>query len=341
MLPTAFSTLMAVTIRDVASEANVSATTVSRVFNHPDLVSESTVERVQRIAGKMGYQPNATAQSLSHGRTQAIGVVLPAPHGEFFSEVMRGIDEAAQEAGYYLLISSSHYSIEETKAALRVLRGRVDGMLVMTTHVQAPSMLDSHAPDVPVVFMNSNMGASAYDAFDISNRTGAREAVQHLISNGHRRIATITGPADSTDVRERLAGFREALASGGLDPDAAPCVSGDFTQASGYEAGKEILTLDPLPDAVFACNDYMAIGAMAALQEGGVRIPDDIAMAGFDDIPSARYANPSLTTVRVPVYDLGRQAAKRLLARLSDRADDAPLDRQFDAELIVRSSSGS
>lgn len=331
---------MAVTIRDVASEANVSATTVSRVFNHPDLVSEATVERVRHIAGKMGYQPNATAQSLSHGRTQAIGVVLPAPHGEFFSEVMRGIDEVAQAAGYYLLISSSHYSIEETKAALRVLRGRVDGMLVMTTHVQAPSMLDSHAPDVPVVFMNSNMGTSTYDAFGIGNRAGAHAVVGHLLANGHRRIATITGPDDSTDVHERLAGFREALAAAGLDPDTAPHVSGDFTQASGYKAGKEILALDPLPDAVFACNDYMAIGAMAALQEEGVRIPDDIAMAGFDDIPSARYANPSLTTVRVPVYDLGRQAAERLLSRLSDAADDAPMDRQFDAELVIRSSSG-
>ena len=332
---------MAVTIRDVASEANVSATTVSRVFNHPDLVSETTVERVRHIAGKMGYQPNATAQSLSHGRTQAIGVVLPAPHGEFFSEVMRGIDEVAQAAGYYLLISSSHYSIEETKAALRVLRGRVDGMLVMTTHVEAPSMLDSHAPDVPIVFMNSNMGGSAYDAFDIGNQSGARTVVEHLISNGHRRIATITGPTDSTDVQQRLAGFREALAAGGLDPDAATHVYGDFTQASGYEAGQKILTLDSLPDAVFACNDYMAIGAMAALQEQGVRVPDDIAMAGFDDIPSARYANPALTTVRVPVYDLGREAAKRLLTRLTDTVDHSPLDRRFEAELVVRASSGN
>jgi len=330
---------MAVTIRDVANEANVSATTVSRVFNHPDLVSESTVERVRHIAGKMGYLPNATAQSLSHGRTQAIGVVLPAPHGEFFSEVMRGIDEVAQSSGYYLLISSSHYSIDETKAALRVLRGRVDGMLVMTTHVDAPSLLDSHAPDVPVVFMNSNMGSSTYDAFDIGNRAGARAVVEHLISNGHRRIAAITGPPDSMDVQERLSGFREALTAAGLNPDRAPLIPGDFTQASGYEAGREILTLDPLPDAVFACNDYMAIGAMAALQEEGVRVPDDIAMAGFDDIPSARYANPSLTTARVPVYDLGRQAAKRLLTRLSDAAEESPMGRKFDAELVVRTSS--
>jgi len=334
---------MPVTIRDVAREANVSATTVSRVFNHPDLVSSSTVERVQRIAGKMGYQPNATAQSLSHGRTQAIGVILPAPHGEFFSEVMRGIDDVAQSAGYYLLISSSHYSLEETEAALRVLRGRVDGMLVMTTHVDAPSMMQTHAPDVPVVFMNSAMGETGYDAFDIANRAGAREAVRHLADQGHRRIAAITGPVDSSDVRERLEGFRDALEESGLNPDKAPLITGDFTQASGYSAGKEILALDPLPEAVFACNDYMAIGAMAALQEAGLGIPGDVAVAGFDDISSARYANPSLSTVRVPVYDLGRQAATRLLERLEEKSEatSPPQEQVFDAELVVRASSGA
>lgn len=331
---------MPVTIRDVAREANVSATTVSRVFNHPDLVSSTTVERVQRIAGEMGYQPNATAQSLSHGRTQAIGVVLPAPHGEFFSEVMRGIDDVAQSAGYYLLISSSHYSLEETEAALRVLRGRVDGMLVMTTHVEAPSMMETRAPDVPVVFMNSVMGGTDYDAFDIDNREGARTAVQHLADQGYQRIAAITGPMDSSDVRERLEGFREALQVSGLDPEEAPLIVGDFTQDSGYAAGQEILSLDPLPEAVFACNDYMAIGAMAALQEAGVNIPGDMAVAGFDDISSARYANPSLTTVRVPVYDLGRRAATRLLDLLADDSDQAPQEHVLGTELVVRASSG-
>lgn len=331
--------VMGVTIRDVAHEADVSATTVSRVFNHTELVNPETVRRVRRVAEQMGYQPNATAQSLSHGRTKAIGVVLPAPHGEFFSEVMRGIDEVAQASDFYLLISSSHYSLEEGEAALRALRGRVDGLLVMTTHVRAQAIHERQAPDVPVVFMNSSMGGSSYDAFDIENRQGAYAAVKHLVDRGYERIATITGPTDSYDVRERLAGYRQALEEGGLDTPGAYVVSGDFTQASGYTAGGEILQLDPLPDAVFSCNDYMAIGAMAALQEAGVDIPGDIAIAGFDDIPSARYASPSLTTVRVPVYDLGRQAAERLIRVIQGTDDAETEDRLLASELVVRSST--
>jgi LacI family transcriptional regulator len=339
---------MAVTIRDVASEANVSATTVSRVFNHTDLVSPETVERVRRIAQEMGYEPNATAKSLSHGRTDAIGVVLPAPHGEFFSEVMRGIDEVAQSSNFHLLISSSHYSPEEADAAMKALSGRVDGLLVMSTHVSAGEMLRNRRLNVPAVFMNSAGVGDAYDAYDIENREGARQVVGHLIDRGYDRLAVITGPLNSHDVQERLTGARQALEEAGRDPDDLQEVRGDFTQASGYDAGKEILQLDPRPDAVFACNDYMAIGALAAFQEAGVSTPSDIAIAGFDDIPSARYASPPLTTVRVPAFDLGRRAARRLLDRLATRqatrqspgsSTPEPADRMLASELVVRASS--
>ena len=305
---------MGVTIRDVAKAAGVSATTVSRVFNHSDLVNTETQKHVREVATQMGYRPNATARSLSHGRTQAVGVILPAPHGEFFSEIIRGIDEVAQEAEHYLLISSVHYSVSESKVALDALRDRVDGLLVMTTHVEAQqNVLDDAGIDIPVVFMNSAMDGSRYDAFEIENEQGARAVTEHLIARGHKRIGLILGPSDSHDVRERVDGYRAALVEAGIDPEAQCVISGDFTQDSGYAAGKQILEHNPLPDAFFACNDYMAIGAMAALQEEGVRIPDDVAMAGFDDIPSARYTTPSLTTVRVPVYDLGRAAAQRLI----------------------------
>jgi LacI family transcriptional regulator len=330
---------MGVTIRDVAREAGVSVATVSRVFNHKDKVSPSTADRVRTVADEMGYEPNPTAQSLSHGRTNAIGVVLPAPHGEFFSEVMRGIDDVAQASEYYLLISSSHYSLEEGEAALRALRGRVDGLLVMTTHVDARSMLKRRAPDVPIVFMNSRADGLDCDAFYIENREGARAATSHLIDRGGERFAIILGPTESYDVRERREGFQEALAARGLDPDAATEIQGDFTQDSGYAAGEAILELDLLPDAVFSCNDYMAIGAMSALQKAGVQIPGDLAIAGFDDIPSARYASPPLTTVQVPVYDLGRAAAQRLVTHMR-RGTRPPQTRTFPSKLVVRASTG-
>ena len=331
---------MSITIRDVAEAADVSATTVSRVFNHSDLVHSETQERVRNVANRMGYRPNATARSLSHGRTQTVGVVLPAPHGEFFSEIIRGIDEVAQASEHYLLISSSHYSLAESEAALQSLRGRVDGLLIMTIQADAQrGLLDEYAIDVPVVFMNNASEAMPYASFEIKNRTGAFLATQHLIERGHQRVGIILGPPHSHDVCERLKGYRAALTEAGLDPDAQPVIEGDFTQASGYEAGRRLLNLDALPDAVFACNDYMAIGAMAALQKEGIRIPDDLAMAGFDDIPSAQYATPALTTVRVPVYDLGRQAAEQLFHMIHAAHPEAPHHATLPSELIVRAST--
>jgi len=331
---------MAVTIRDVAKVAGVSATTVSRVYNHGELVTEETRERVRAVAKRMGYRPNVTAQSLSHGRTRTVGLILPAPHGEFFSEIIRGIDEVTQAADHFLLISSSHYSLSDNKAALHALRGRVDGLLVMTTHVDAQqALLEDLAVDVPVVFINSPVGNASCNAFEIQNRGGAYAATTHLIERGHECIGIIVGPPDSHDVRERVAGYRAALSEAGHDPDAQPVIAGDFTQASGFAAGHKILSLNPMPDAFFACNDYMAIGAMAALQKAGVRIPGDMGIAGFDDIPSARYNTPALTTVRVPVYDLGRQSAERLMALLQADGSPAPARCMLPSELVVRSST--
>ncbi|MES3628929.1 MAG: LacI family DNA-binding transcriptional regulator [Longimonas sp.] len=331
---------MGVTIRDVAKVAGVSATTVSRVFNHSNLVNDKTQERVRAVAKNMGYRPNATAQSLSHGRTRVVGVIVPAPHGEFFSEIIRGIDEVAQAANHHLLISSSHYSLSESEAALDALRGRVDGLLIMTTHVAAQKeLLDDIAIDVPVVFMNSALDGSTYNTFEIENCKGAYTATKHLVEQGHEKIGIILGPSDSHDVRERVKGYRAALSEAGLDPDAQPIIEGDFTQASGYEAGQEILNLDALPDAFFSCNDYMAIGAMAALQKAGLRIPHDVAIAGFDDIPSAKYNTPALTTVRVPVYSLGQKAAERLIDLVhTDGASEAKR-YVIPSELVIRAST--
>jgi LacI family transcriptional regulator len=328
---------MGITIRDVAEEASVSATTVSRVFNHDHLVNSETREHVLSVARRMGYSPNATARSLSQGRTRSLGVILPAPHGEFFSELIRGIDEAAQAADHFLLIASSHYDPEEGASALQSLAGRVDGLIIMTPRVQADALTNEVELNVPVVFVNSEIGERPYDLFSIENREGAAHVVTHLVEQGSERIAAIAGPAGSTDVEGRLAGYHDALEKHGLSPEVI--VEGAFTQESGYEAGKQIVDRPELPDAVFACNDYMAIGAMAAFREAGVRVPDDVAVAGFDDIANARYANPPLTTVHVPVYEIGHRAAERLVQRIQS---DQPLRAEqfrLPHELKVRAST--
>ena len=326
---------MSVTIRDVADEADVSATTVSRVFNHDHLVNRETREHVLNVAQRMGYSPDATARSLSSGRTQSIGVILPAPHGEFFSELIRGLDDATQEAGYFLLIASSHYNPNEGEFALKSLAGRVDGLVMMTPRVRSDPLTEGM--DLPVVFVNSDLREESFDLYNIENREGAADAVRHMIEAGHSRIAAITGPPGSYDVERRMEGYRQALEQyGGTE---GPILEGDFTQESGYEAGKKILDSEDLPDAVFACNDYMAMGAMLAFQEAGIRIPHDIAVSGFDDITSARYANPPLTTVRVPLYELGRRVAKRLLQRVEAKCPPDPETFKVSHELKVRAST--
>jgi len=329
---------MSVTIHDVAEEASVSATTVSRVFNHDHLVKPDTRERVLQAARRMGYTPNAAAQSLSSGRTRSLGVILPAPHGEFFSELIRGLDEAAQESNHYLLIASSHYKQEEGASALSSLVGRVDGLIIMTPRVQSGALTANIDLDMPTVFINTERGETRADLFSLENREGAERAVEHLIERGHRRIGVITGPIGSRDVEDRMAGYRAALRA--HDLEGGPVVEGTFTQKSGYEAGKTIAGFDDPPDAIFACNDYMAIGAMAALQEEGYEVPGDIAMAGFDDIASARYASPSLTTVHIPIYEIGRRAGARLIERIRSDAPFEPQEFTLPHELKVRDSTG-
>ncbi len=326
---------MGVTIRDVAEEADVSATTVSRVFNHDHLVNSQTRKKVMEVARRMGYSPNATARSLSSGRTHSIGVILPAPHGEFFSELIRGLDEAAQKANHFLLIASSHYNRDERTSALESLAGRVDGLVMMTPRV-APNALTGEV-DLPIIFINSDLQGGDFDLYNIDNRGGAVHVVEHLIEQGCTRIAAITGPPGSYDVEQRMDGYRQVLGRHGLDE--GPVVEGDFTQKSGYEAGKEIVELEQRPDAVFACNDYMAMGAMLAFQEAGIEVPTDIAVAGFDDITSARYANPPLTTVRVPVYELGHRAGTRLVERIQSGEAVSPETFKVSHELIVREST--
>lgn len=326
---------MGVTIRDVAEEADVSATTVSRVFNHDHLVNSQTRKKVMEVARRMGYSPNATARSLSSGRTHSIGVILPAPHGEFFSELIRGLDEAAQETNHFLLIASSHYNREERTSALESLAGRVDGLVLMTPRGTPGAQTGD--VDLPIIFIDSDLQGGEFDLYNIDNQGGACHVIEHLIEQGCTRIAAITGPPGSYDVEQRMEGYRQVLGRHGLDE--GPVVEGDFTQKSGYEAGKEIIGREPRPDAVFACNDYMAMGAMLAFQEAGIKVPEDIAVAGFDDITSARYANPPLTTVRVPVYELGRRAGERLVRRIQSEEDVSREEFSVSHELIVREST--
>ncbi|HEX6534182.1 MAG TPA: LacI family DNA-binding transcriptional regulator [Gemmatimonadaceae bacterium] len=334
-----------VTIKDVARAAGVSAATVSRVWNDSAVVSEDTRRHVREVAARLGYSPHGAARSLITRTTRTIGVLLPDLYGEFFSEVIRGIDQTAQQHGFHLLVSSSHDSRSEIEAALRSMRGRVDGLIVMSPDLDAQGALHAIGGSFPVVLLNAVATGESFDSITIDNRGGAAAMVRHLVALGHRRIAMIAGPERNYDSAERLAGYREALAPATKRADRSAHASlvrhGDFSEASGHRAARAFLELEPRPSAIFAANDSMAIGALSALHEAGLRVPEDVAVVGFDDIPMARYMNPPLTSVHVDISDLGHRATERLLELLAGPAPPpSPRQETVPAALVVRGSCG-
>ena len=327
---------MSVTIKDVAREANVSVATVSRALNGHANVTVELRGRIREVASRLRYMPHGAARSLITRRTQTIGAILPDLYGEFFSELMRGMDTATREHNLHLLVSSSHGSAAETADALRALSGRVDGLLVMSPHADADLLADNLPPSIPTVLMNTRTDDDDYRTLAIDNHGGARAMVEHLLARGHRRIAMIAGPEDNFDAEERLRGVREVIDA--RDDATLLVLRGDFREKSGYLAGIEIQRMAPRPDAVFAANDMMALGCLFALNVAGVSVPGDIALAGFDDIPMARFVTPPLTTMRVNIAELGERAARTLIATLA--GDDAPPHGISAPELIVRESCG-
>ncbi|MFT3756051.1 MAG: LacI family DNA-binding transcriptional regulator [Pseudoxanthomonas sp.] len=331
-----------VTIKDVAREAQVSVATVSRALNGQENVAAGVRKAVQDAAQRLRYQPHAAARSLSSRRTQTIGVVLPDLYGEFFSELIRGIDAVARAHRRHLLVSSYHGHPEEQGEALRAMRGRVDGLLVLSPYADQPGFLADNLPaGLPVVMLGAQSQDPEHASLGIDNHGGAVAMVAHLVEAGHQRIAFIGGPQDNSDARERLHGYRDALAQ--RLPKQKPWeLQGDFDEASGYEAGKQILTAKQRPDAVFAANDMMALGCLYAFNEAGVRVPDDIALAGFDDIPLARFVHPTLTTIRVNIAELGGRAMAQLLEAVDSHGGSQAASAQVLAtELIVRQSSAA
>jgi LacI family transcriptional regulator len=329
------------TIRDVAREAGVSVATVSRVFNNSGPVREETRRRISEVALRLRYSPNSAARSLSTRQTDVIGVLLPDLYGEFYSEVIRGIDQLVQREGWHLLVSSSHNERTDIEAALRAMRGRVDGLLVMSPDLDAQALAENLPANLPVVLLNCEVDGRAYDSLNIDNYGGARAMMRHLLERGHRRIGLITGLPRNHDARERLRGSQAALVAAGVAAEPGLVVQGDFSEDSGYRAARVLLERGPLPSAIVAGNDSMAIGALSALAESGVRVPEDVALVGFDDIPIARYVAPPLTTVRVRIPELGGRAAARLLAALAKDGPREPVQELLPTELVIRRSCGA
>ena len=325
------------TIKDVARVAGVSVATVSRALNGADNVLPGTRQRIQDAARDLRFTPSGAARSLITRRTDTIGALLPDLYGEYFSELIRGIDQAARARGLHLLVSSSHGDADEAAAALRAMNGRVDGLLVMSPHADADFLQHNLPVGLPAVLINTGAELPGHARFVVDNYGGALAMTRHLVAAGRKRIAFIGGPAGNQEAQERLRGYRA-----GLKPGMREYVfDGDFSQETGFAAGRRIAQTRPRPDAVFAANDLTAIGCLAALGEAGLRVPEDVALAGFDDIPIARYVAPALTTIRVPIAALGAAALEMLAKGVEAPGTQVSLSTAMPVELIVRRSCGT
>jgi len=329
------------TIRDVAREARVSIATVSRVFNQTTLVTPETSNHVRAVAARMDYWPNSAARSLITQRAHAIGVVLPDLFGEFFSEVIRGIDLAARREKFQLLVSSSHANAETLVTAVRSLRGRIDGLIVMAPDADATDAIREFSHRFPVVLLNPGTITIDCGAISIANFDGAYQAVRHLAGLGHRSIAMVRGPERNLDAQERRRGYRQALEDAGLEWSPSLEIAGDFSEAAGFHAGAELLRMRPRPTAAFVANDYMAIGLLSSLRDAGIRVPRDMGLCAFDDIMISQYLSPALTTVRVDAYELGERAMQQLMPYARARKPAERHHETLPTKLIIRSSCGA
>ena len=327
------------TIYTVAEEAGVSIATVSRAFNNHPRISEETKRKIFGIADALGYYPSATARNLANSTTETLGLVLPRPSDPFFSEFIRGAEEVSKANQYHLLIYTSQ-NLDEEDAFLSFLPARIDGLVLASYGSTGQYVRRLHSQRFPFVLIGSAHPDLVTDTVRPDNQVGAHLLTKHLIEqHGYEKIAFICGPDDQKHSAERLSGYRQALQEHDIPWREDWIVHGDFNEASGYACAQQLLQLPDPPRAIFAGNDWMAIGAMAAANDCGKTIPTEVAVVGFDDVPSARYLQPALTTISVATYEQGRRAVEQLLVRISN--PDAPrMDIVIPAPVILRRSCG-
>ena len=329
---------MASTIRDVAKLAGVSISTVSRVLNNTCAVAEDKRIRVERAASELGYIPNPNARSLLKKGTGGIGILLPYVTGEFFSEFLTGTDEIAKNNEFFLLISASHHQADEWRASVQSVYKRVDGLIVMAPQM-TPEELNLRA-GVPTVFVNTPVlanGTAPVDVFNFDNAQGTRTAAEYLLGLGHRRFVYVRGPERAYDAAERTRGFLEAMAAAGISEYAI--LEGGYERADGTRAAQQILGMPSRPTAVMAANDYCALGVMTELRSGGVNVPGEVSVVGFDNVPSAHYAMPSLTTVSVPIRRIGIRAIECLIDRIRSTGRTGSQNALLPVELVIHEST--
>lgn len=326
------------TLADVASLAGVSAMTVSRVVNGVDGVGERTRRRVQEAIEELGYRPNIVARGLKASRSRTFGLLVTDITNPYFPEIVRGAEDVAFETGYTVLLNNVLEDAERESRALQAFEDRrVDGVIACSPRLADELLFPMLARQVAAVVVNRWAPADIAGSVRVEHQRGARLAVEHLYAIGRKRLAVLAGPEQSYAGRERLEGIAAATAELGMELLPGRRVYGMPNMEGGQDAASRLLETNPDVDSIFCFNDLVAAGAMQELRRRGMTVPDDVAVVGYDDIPFARMFSPSLTTLHVPTYELGKHAMQVLLDRMEGR--DRQVGILFQPQLVVREST--
>lgn len=332
------------TMKEVAARARVSQATVSHVINQKTYVSPKLHERVLRAVRDLDYHPNAVARTLRTKRSKTIGMIIPNISDPFFDTVVRGAEDVLANEGYTLIVGNSDDDVRKEEAYYRTFREKqVDGMLLIISPGSGPpDYLQQHVSKMtPIVYLDRYYRGLRGDTVLLDDFGGTYQGASHLLKRGHRRIAMITGPLNLANASMRLQGYRQALADFGVAFDETLVREGRFDMASGEERTGDLLLLNPRPTALLASNALMAVGALRAFTKCGLRCPEDIALVSYNDLDWFDLLKPSITVVRLPVYDLGATAAEILLKRISGKLTSSYRRVILKSELVIRESCGS
>jgi LacI family transcriptional regulator len=326
---------------DVARAAGVSATTVSRVLAGVEgASSEKTAIAIRQAASELGYVVNGVASGLRSQQTRTVGLVLADVGNPFFGQVASGVENTLSDAGYSVILVNTNNSIEQEKQLVRVLiEKRVDALVVATSAKSGDHIREAVDGGMQVVLVDSELPDIRGDSVVIDNAAAAQTAVQHLLDLGHKHICIVTGRLEASFDSDRLEGYRRALRRVGIEPNPLYCVPGESSFEGGRRAVTQALSLSKRPTAIFVTNNVMTVGALVAIAECGLSLPRDVSVVGFDDMDWYRIANPPITAIRQPAYEMGRIAAEKLLQNLRRKRQQRPQRFCLEAKLIIRQST--